>query len=79
MRMSMLKKLSVLSAGLLIAAGLVACEQKGPAEKAGEKIDQTVEKAQEKIEDATKPEGPMEKAGKKIDEVVEDTKETIKK
>jgi uncharacterized protein YjbJ (UPF0337 family) len=79
MHMSTLKKLSVLSVGLLLAAGLVACEQKGPAEKAGEKIDQTVEKAQEKIEDATKPEGPMEKAGKKIDETVEDTKEAIKK
>jgi uncharacterized protein YjbJ (UPF0337 family) len=77
--MSTLKKLSVLSISLLIAAGLLACEQKGPAEKAGEKIDQTVEQAKEKIEDATKPEGPMEKAGKKIDEVVEDTKEAIKK
>ena len=77
--MSTLKKLSVLSAGLLIAAGLFACEQKGPAEKVGAKIDQTVEKAQEKIEDATKPEGPMEKAGKKVDEVVENTKEAIKK
>ncbi|MCR4347692.1 MAG: hypothetical protein NUV55_10905 [Sulfuricaulis sp.] len=77
--MSTLKKLSIFSASLLIAAGISACEQKGPAEKAGEKIDQTVEKAQEKIEDATKPEGPMEKAGKKVDEVVEDTKEAIKK
>ena len=77
--MPTLKKLSILSAGLLIAAGLFACEQKGPAEKAGEKIDQTVEKAKDKVEDATKPEGPMEKAGKKIDESVEDTKEAIKK
>lgn len=74
-----LKKLSLLSAGLLIAAGLVACEQKGPAEKAGEKIDQTVENAKEKVEDATKPEGPMEKAGKKIDETVENAKEPVKK
>ena len=77
--MSTLKKLSVLSVSLLIAAGLLACEQKGPAEKAGEKIDQAVEKAQEKIEDATKPEGPMEKAGKKIDETVESAKEAMKK
>lgn len=77
--MSTLKKLSVLSAGLLIAAGLFACEQKGPAEKLGAQIDQTVEKAQEKLDEATKPEGPMEKAGKKIDQVVEDTKEAIKK
>ena len=77
--MSTLKKLSVLSAGLLMAAGLVACEQKGPAEKLGAQIDQTVEKAQEKLEEATKPEGPLEKAGKKLDQVVEDTKEAIKK
>jgi hyperosmotically inducible protein len=77
--MSTLKKLSVLSAGLLLAVGLSACEQKGPAEKLGAQIDQTVEKAQEKLEEATKPEGPMEKAGKKIDQVVEDTKEAIKK
>lgn len=77
--MSTLQKLSVLSAGLLIAAGLFACEQKGPAEKLGAQIDQTVEKAQKKIEEATKPEGPMEKAGRKIDQVVEDTREAIRK
>ena len=77
--MSTLKKLSILSASLLIAAGLFACEQKGAAEKIGEKIDQTVEKAKEKIEDVTKPEGPMEKAGKKIDETVESAKEAMKK
>ena len=32
-------------------AGLTACE-KGPAEKAGEKIDDTVKKAGDKIEEA---------------------------
>ncbi|BAV34906.1 hypothetical protein SCL_2629 [Sulfuricaulis limicola] len=77
--MSTLKKLCVLSAGLLMAAGLVACEQKGPAEKLGAQIDQTVDKAQEKIQEATKPEGPMEQAGKKIDAAVEDAKEAVKK
>ena len=77
--MSLLKKLSVLFASLLIAAGISACEQKGSAEKLGAKIDQTVEKAKEKIEDVTKPEGPMEKAGKKIDEAVDETKEAVKK
>lgn len=49
--MSTLKKLSILSVSLLIAAGLSACEQKGPAEKAGEKIDQTVEKTGKKIDE----------------------------
>lgn len=77
--MSLLKKLSILFTGLLLAAGLAACEQKGSAEKIGAKIDQTIEKAKDKVEEVTKPEGPMEQAGKKIDQAVEDTKEAIKK
>jgi hypothetical protein len=37
---------------MIAVAGLTPCEKKGPAEKAGEKIDNTVKKAGEKIEDA---------------------------
>lgn len=74
-----LKKLSILFTGLLLAAGLAACEQKGSAEKIGAKIDQTIEKAKDKVEEVTRPEGPMEQAGKKIDQAVQDTKEAIKK
>jgi uncharacterized protein YjbJ (UPF0337 family) len=77
--MSTLKKFSILSVSLLIAAGLFACEKKGTAEKVGEKIDKTVEQAKDKVQDVVKPEGPMEKAGKKIDETVESAKESIKK
>jgi len=33
-------------------AGLTACEKKGPAQKAGESIDNTVKKAGDKIEEA---------------------------
>lgn len=51
--------------------GLVACESKGPAESAGQKLDQAVEKAK----DAVDPQGPAERAGEKIDETVEQTKE----
>lgn len=61
--MSTLKKLSMLSIGLLFAAGLIACEKKT---------------AVEKIQDAVNPQGPMEKAGEKIDESVDKTKEAIK-
>lgn len=61
--MSTLKKLSMLSIGLLFAAGLVACEKKTTAEK---------------IQDAVNPQGPMEKAGEKMDESVDKTKEAIK-
>jgi hypothetical protein len=77
--MSTLKKFSILSVSLLIAAGLFACEKKGTAEKAGEKIDTAVEQAKDKVQDVVKPEGPMEKAGKKIDETVESVKESVKK
>ena len=55
----------VVASALLAGAMLVtlsACEQQGPAEKAGEKIDSAVEKAGEQMEkagdsirDATKP------------------------
>ena len=77
--MSMLKKFSILTVSLLIAAGLFACEKKGTAEKLGESIDKTVEQAKDKVQDVVKPEGPMEKAGKKIDETVENAKEAVKK
>ena len=58
--MSMLKNLSILSVSLLIVTGLFACEKKttvekiqdvvnpkGPMEKAGEKIDESVEKTKD--------------------------------
>lgn len=45
-------------------AGLFAgCETKGPAEKAGEKID----RAGEKVRDTFDPAGPGEKAGRAVD------------
>jgi hypothetical protein len=38
---------------LLLGTGIVACEDsEGPAEKAGEKIDETMEEAGDKMEDA---------------------------
>ena len=53
-----------------IVLGLGACE-KGPAESAGQKIDQSVEKAKGAVD----PQGPAERAGEKIDEAVEKAKE----
>jgi predicted small lipoprotein YifL len=59
----------------LLTFPLAACEQKGPAEKAGEQVDQAMEEAKEEIEQAADairdkidPQGPAEKAGEKIDE-----------
>lgn len=51
---------------LPFAASVVSCREKGPAEKAGESIDKTVEK----VKDAVDPKGPGEKAGEKIDKAL---------
>ncbi|MFV3129607.1 hypothetical protein [Niveispirillum sp. KHB5.9] len=52
-------------AALLLAAplALTACDNKGPAERAGEKIDDAAEKAGEKLEDA------RDKAGEAVDDL----------
>lgn len=57
-----------LTAVLCLAAfGVVACE-KGPAQKAGEKVDKAI--------DTDKPigKGPLEKAGKEIDKAADSVK-----
>ncbi|MGD1983596.1 MAG: hypothetical protein PVF93_06775 [Chromatiaceae bacterium] len=45
----------------LFSAGLIGCEQEGPAEKAGAKVDEAMETAGEKLEEAG--EAIEEKAG----------------
>lgn len=49
--MSYKKLLSAIWVALLVI-GLSACEKKGPAEQAGEKIDNATERAGDKIEEA---------------------------
>lgn len=49
---------------LPLMGALAACDDKGPAEKAGEKVDNAVEN----MKDAVNPKGPAEKAGEKIDD-----------
>ena len=64
-------KKTTLLLGFLLGIGATlfwACSKKGPAEKVGEKLDNTGEK----IHDALTPEGPVQKAGKKVDKVVKD-------
>jgi hypothetical protein len=54
-----------------LALGATACPEKGPAEKAGQKIDESVDKL-------THPgEGTLERAGRKADEAVENAKEGL--
>jgi hypothetical protein len=66
-----MKKTAYLIA-LALGFGLAfsGCGKKGPAEKAGESLDNTGDK----IHDALTPDGPGEKAGKKIDRAVDDIK-----
>ena len=52
----------------LLSIGVLSCEKEGPAEKAGEKIDQTVEEAGDK----------MEEAGEAVKETAEEAKEEVK-
>lgn len=40
------------AAVLLLASALGACEREGPAERAGERIDESAERAGENLEDA---------------------------
>lgn len=51
---------------LPLAGGLVACDEPGPAEQAGEAIDD----AAESIRDAFDEPGPAEEAGREIDDAL---------
>jgi hypothetical protein len=61
---------ALLFSGTLV---LVGCEPKGPAEQAGEKIDNAADAAA----DALDPRGPMEKAGDKLDEAGQNVGEAV--
>lgn len=69
------KIIALISILAFLGIGTIGCEQKGPAEKAGEKVDKAIEKADEKMEEAGEKAGElMEESGEKI----EDTGEKIK-
>lgn len=55
--------LPLLFGSMILLAG---CENKGPAEQAGENIDN----AASNVKDAVTPDGPLEKAGEKVDQTV---------
>ncbi|EAT14761.1 hypothetical protein [Desulfuromonas acetoxidans] len=54
---------------------VTGCEKEGPAEKAGKKIDETIEQTTDAVEETVNPKGMFEKAGEVMDEAVEDVKE----
>jgi hypothetical protein len=55
----------LMTGGAFIVTG---CVQKGPAQRAGEKLDRAVEDMKDTID----PPGPAEKAGRNIDRAVDD-------
>jgi hypothetical protein len=60
-------------AGLCLAFSVGACEKKGPAERAGERIDEGTERAGERIEETT------ERAGEKLDDAGERERESTRR
>jgi hyperosmotically inducible periplasmic protein len=66
--MFVLKKLIVfISVLAFLGIGAIGCEQEGPAEKTGEKIDEAAEQAGEKAEELKEETGEkLEEAGEKM-------------
>lgn len=61
----------LLAASLSLTLLTFGCESQGPAEKAGEKVDESVESTKDALDDASDKvtgEGPVEEAGENIDE-----------
>lgn len=65
--------LIALAIALSSMALLSACEDKGPAEKAGESIDQGIENLQDSFDN----DGPAENMGESIDETVDDAEDAM--
>ncbi len=64
----------LLITSITLAVLASGCDSQGPAEKAGEKIDQSIKSTKDALEEASDKitgKGPAEKAGEKIDEALE--------
>lgn len=63
---------ALLAIGILLFT-MASCEKEGPAEQAGENIDETVDTMQNKADDISdKAMGKMEQAGDKIEEATDE-------
>ena len=68
--MNMRKGLTVLTTVVMLSGGsfaMVGCDPEGPAEKAGEAIDEAADNVDDKID----RKGPVEKAGRALDRAVD--------
>ena len=66
--MAIFKKFMIVAMLLAFVSVGFGCQSEGPAEKAGKKIDQTIEKAGDALEDAG---DKIEDAGDKVEESVD--------
>lgn len=62
-----LRRCAVLTAGALLSVFLIGCEQEGPAERAGESIDETVDDVRDRIDEA----------GDSIDDMADDARDAV--
>jgi len=77
--MKVLGNCKLVGISMLLVAGLAACDNPGPAETAGKKIDQTAEKAGIKIGEAVDKVGEkLEAHGEKAGVAIEDAEITAK-
>ena len=69
--MKLSQSIALLATGILVFT-LAGCEKEGPAEQAGEQIDEAVETMQDKADDAgDKAMDELEEAGDKIEEATD--------
>jgi len=67
--MNISKRLLIAGTSIIFAVGLAACDKQGPAEQAGKSIDQTTEKAVDKMDEAAEKLGEQsDKAGEILDD-----------
>jgi hypothetical protein len=66
MKMFSWKTFGIAAMTLLVAGMLLGCEEKGPAQRAGENIDN----AGKDLKNSLDPRGPGEKAGEKVDKAL---------
>jgi hypothetical protein len=75
-RRDLMMRASSIAVACFLSVVLVGCEREGPAERAGERIDQSMERAGEKLDEAgDKVEQAARDAGEKLEEAGEEMKE----
>lgn len=80
--MKVLRSVMVIVLAAAFALAVAACEKEGPAERAGKKIDNTVEKVQSKADEAASSmkeamKGTAEKVQEKTDETMKAVGEKV--